>query len=438
MKQLTVIFLTVFFISCKTNNQYKTWLANPQTYSNTVYALNSIVVDNNFPPMIASRNYAYTNIAAYEVLAAAYPGQYQSLAGQLKGLSQLKQPDTTNVNYELAALLAFIKLGEAVTFPAGSMEEYKTQLIKTATDKGLPGNVNKASQQFADSIANQIIKWSKGDNYLATRGSIKYTVLDVPGRWIPTPPGYTTAVEPNWNKIRPMVMDSAAQFMPPRPPAFDVKNKNSTYYKALLEVKNIGDSITDEQKHIAEFWDDNPFKQNVVGHVQYVTKKFSPPGHWMNITGIAAKAANVNFIQTVAAYTQTSIALFDAFISCWDEKYRSNYIRPETEINKIFPDWRPYIQTPPFPSHTSGHSTITAAAAQVMIKHFGNNLSFTDTSLLQFGIKSRPVTSFTQAAQEASISRVYGGIHYRFDCDMGNQMGTKIGELIVGKLKMKK
>jgi hypothetical protein len=264
MKQLTVIFLTVFFISCKTNNQYKTWLANPQTYSNTVYALNSIVVDNNFPPMIASRNYAYANIAAYEVLAAAYPGQYQSLAGQLKGLSQLKQPDTTNVNYELAALLAFIKLGEAVTFPAGSMEEYKTQLIKTATDKGLPGNVNKASQQFADSIANQIIKWSKGDNYLATRGSIKYTVLDVPGRWIPTPPGYTTAVEPNWNKIRPMVMDSAAQFMPPRPPAFDVKNKNSTYYKALLEVKNIGDSLTDEQKHIAEFWDDNPFKQNVV------------------------------------------------------------------------------------------------------------------------------------------------------------------------------
>ncbi len=439
MKNIFILFISVLLISCKQNNEYKNWLANPQTYSNLVYELNSIVVENNFPPMIASRNYVYANIAAYEVMAAGNPSEYNSLAGQIAGLKPLSTPtDTIGVNYQLASLIAFIKLGQAVTFPEGSMEEIKAALLKTAKEKGMPNSVEKASLFFADSIANQILKWSKGDNYAATRGSEKFTVLDVAGRWIPTPPAYAQAVEPNWCKIRPMVMDSASQFMPPRPPLFDIKNKNSTYFKALMEVKNMGDSLSEEQVHIAEFWDDNPFKLNVSGHVQFVTKKFSPPGHWMNIAGIAAKTAKANFNATIAAYTQTSIALFDAFISCWDEKYRSNYIRPETEINKLFPDWRPHIQTPPFPSYTSGHSTITAAAAQVMIKHFGNNMQFTDTSLLQFGIKNREIKSFTDAAQEASISRLYGGIHYRFDCDMGNQMGTKIGDLIVNKLKLKK
>jgi hypothetical protein len=234
-----------------------------------------------------------------------------------------------------------------------------------------------------------ILRWSKKDNYAQTRTAERYTVLyNVTGRWIPTPPMYGTAVEPHWNEIRTMVIDSASQFRPIPPPVCDPVNKNSVYYKAMMEVKTIGENLTDEQKHIADFWDDNPFKLNVVGHVNFVTKKFSPPGHWMNIVGIGAKAANADFKTTVAAYAETAIALFDAFISCWDEKFRSNYVRPETEINKIDENWHPYIQTPPFPSYTSGHATNSAAAAEVMTHWFGDNLSFTDTSLLEFGIKT--------------------------------------------------
>jgi hypothetical protein len=234
-------------------------------------------------------------------------------------------------------------------------------------------------------------------------------------------------------------MDSAAQFMAPRPPKFDVKNKNSEYYKCLIEVKTTGDSLTEEQKHIADFWDDNPFKLNVSGHVMFATKKFSPPGHWMNIVGIAAKEAKADFNTTVAAYTETSIALFDAFISCWDEKFRSNYIRPETAINKYLDqNWQPYIQTPPFPSYTSGHGTTSAAAAEVMTSWFGDKLSFTDTSSLEFGIKSRQIVSFREAAKEAAMSRLYGGIHYRCDNDEGNKSGKLLGEFIVQKLKLKK
>ncbi|MEY3350687.1 MAG: hypothetical protein RIQ50_798, partial [Bacteroidota bacterium] len=151
--------------------------------------------------------------------------------------------------------------------------------------------------------------------------------------------------------------------------------------------------------------------------------------------GIAAKNAGADMRKTISAYAYTSIALFDAFISCWDEKYRSLYVRPETVINdKLDPNWHPYIQTPPFPSYTSGHSTISAAAAEVMTSFFGNELSFTDTSLLEFGIANREIKSFRDAAREASISRLFGGIHYRFDLDSGNAAGVRVGTIVVNKL----
>src|SRR5512137_2671749 len=138
-----------------------------------------------------------------------------------------------------------------------------------------------------------------------------------------------------------MVLDSASMCRAEAPPAYNMKDKNGVFYKSVMEVKQIGDSLTDEQKHIADFWDDNPFKMNVSGHVMFATKKFSAPGHWMNIVGIAAKSAGADFNTTVAAYALTSIAFFDAFIRGWEEKYTSNYIRPETAINKyVSQEWR--------------------------------------------------------------------------------------------------
>jgi len=425
------------FASCKQKGDYSTYINNPVLYCKTVKQLNNVVLENNFPPMIASRNYAYASIAAYEVIAV-FDIRFQSLSGQIKHLPPFPQTDTAGVNYQLAALLAFCKVGEAVTFPEGSMQEYIKKIKHEADSAGVPSKVIKASQVFADRAGNHILRWSKKDNYAQLRTAPRYTVVDTPGRWVPTPPMYAQAVEPHWMEMRTMVMDSASQFMPVRPPVFDIKNKNSAYYNALLEVKAIGDSLTDEQKHIADFWDDNPFKMNVSGHVMFATKKFSPPGHWMNIVGIGAQKAGVDFSNTVAAYAQTAIALYDAFISCWDEKYRSNYVRPETVINKhISTEWQPYIQTPPFPSYTSGHATISAAAGEVMTKWFGDNLSFTDTSLLEFGINNREVKSFREAAKEAAMSRLYGGIHYRFDNDHGNEAGVKIGEFIVQRLRLK-
>ena len=437
---LVVLGLAILAAACGSKEQEaeaSRMFADPLLYSKTVKQLNDIVLENNFAPMIAARNYAYANIAAYECMAAGNPS-WPTLAGQIRHMPAMPRPEEANIDFNLAALLAFVKVGNAVTFPEGSMMAYHAALLDMADSVGMGSARISHTMAFSDTMASAILNWSKGDQYSASRGASRFTVSDSPGRWVPTPPMYATALEPHWRDIRPFVMDSASQFMPPRPPAFDTKNRNSVYFKALLEVKDIGDSLSEEQKHIADFWDDNPFKMNVTGHVMFATKKFSPPGHWMNITGIAAKKAGADFQTTVAAYAKTSVALFDGFISCWDEKYRSNYIRPETVINTLLQqDWRPYIQTPPFPSYTSGHSTISAAAAEVMTEFFGDKLSFTDTSLLEFGIANREIRSFRDAAQEASISRLYGGIHYRFDLDEGNTAGRKLGEMVVDRLKMR-
>jgi hypothetical protein len=389
--------------------------------------------------MIASRNYAYANIAAYECIAAG-DSSYQSLSGQIKHMPPMPKPEAGKaIDFSLAALLAFTKVGNAVTFPEGSMMDYYNDLTNAADSLGMDEDILASTIAFSDTIVNAIMSWSKKDNYAQLRTSSRFTVIDTPGRWVPTPPSYTSAVEPHWMEIRPMVLDSASECKPILPPTYNIKDKNCSYYHALMEVKNIGDSLTEDQKHMADFWDDNPSKLNVTGHVMFVTKKFSPPGHWMNIVGIGAQKAKADFNATVAAYAQTSIALFDAFISCWDEKYRSNVVRPETVINKLIdPEWRPYIQTPPFPSYTSGHATVSAAAAETMTANFGDNLSFTDTSLLEFGIKNREIKSFRDAAAEAGMSRLYGGIHYRFDNENGAVAGKRLGELIVTRIHMKR
>jgi hypothetical protein len=442
MKHYMAIAVVLVYaaIACSQPTDYKKFTNDPILYCKTVKKLNDVVLDNNFPPMIASRNYVYANIAAYECVAAGADSMYQSLAGQIKHFPAIPRPaDKSTIDFSLAALLAFTKVGNAVTFPEGSMMGYYEYLRRSADSTGMPTSMLNATIAFSDSVVAAVLRWSKNDNYAQTRSATKYTVTQEEDRWVPTPPGYMQAVEPHWREIRTMVLDSAAECMPARPPVFDVKNKNSAYYRYLLEVKNTRDSLTEEQKHIAEFWDDNPFKMNVSGHVMFATKKFSPPGHWMSIVGIAAKEANIDFGTTIAVYTQTSIALFDGFISCWDEKYRSNYIRPETVINKyLSQEWRPYIQTPPFPSYTSGHATISAAAAEVMTFYFSDKLSFADTTLLEFGIANRTIRSFREAAQEAAISRLYGGIHYRIDNEAGSKAGKKVGELVLQRLRLKK
>lgn len=430
--------LAALLFACK-QKDYTTYTHNPLLYCKTVKQLNDVVLQNNFSPVVASRNYAYANIAAYECIAAG-DSSYRSLHGQIRHLPQMPVPTKgSEIDFQLAALLSFVKVGNAVTFPEGVLMGYYEKLKEEADNAGMPSSMMEATIAFSDTITATIMAWSKLDQYAQTRSSERFTVLNENGRWIPTPPMYGQALEPHWCDIRPLVLDTCTQFMPPAPPKFDVTDTSSRFYKELMEVKHVGDSLTEDQKNIADFFDDNPFKMNVQGHVMYATKRFSPPGHWMNIVGIAAQKAGADFGTTVAAYTQTSIALFDGFITCWKSKFTTNTVRPETVINKVIdPDWRPYIQTPPFPSYVSGHSVISAASAEVMTHYFGEPFQYTDTSLVEFGIKERSFQSFRQAADEASFSRLYGGIHYRADLEEGAKVGEQLGKHIVQKLELRR
>ncbi len=434
------VALMVAMFSCKPKaDNYTVYFNDATLYCKTVKKLNDVVMENNFPPMIGSRNYAYANIAAYQCIAAG-DNNYNSLSGQIKHLPETPKPQANQkVNFNLAALLAFTKVGNAVTFPEGSMMSYYDELTHAADSLGMPDEMLKSTIAYADTVVASILKWSKKDNYAQTRSASKYTVSDSIGRWIPTPPMYASAVEPHWMEIRPFVIDTLSKFLPEAPLPFDVTDKSSKYYKEVMAIKNAGDSLTDEQKHIAEFWDDLNTKMNVSGHAMFLSKKFSPPGHWMNIVSIACQKDKADFSKTVSAFALTSISLFDAFIQCWNVKYMYNTVRPETVINKYMDaNWRPYLQTPPFPEYTCGHSTISSAAAEALTKVFGDNFAYTDDSEMEFGIKNRSFISFRQAADENNWARFYGGIHFHSSCLVSTKQGKQVGEFIVNKIKLKK
>jgi hypothetical protein len=193
---------------------------------------------------------------------------YTSLANQVHGLTAMPVPQQNNIDFNLAAMFSFIKVGNAVTFPEGSMMGVYNQLKDAVIVSNIDNAVLKNTIAFSDTIVATIMAWSKKDNYAKTRSAEKYTIRhDVEGTWVPTPPMYAQAVEYHWRDIRTLVIDSASQFMPKRPPAFNIKDNNSEFYKKTIEVKTVGGQLTDEQKHIAEFFDDNPFKMTC--HVCY-------------------------------------------------------------------------------------------------------------------------------------------------------------------------
>jgi len=410
---------------------------NPVLLDRSVKKLTDVIVHDIFSPPVASRNYVYPLVAAYETLRHGYP-KYKTLAGQLRELKTLPEPVANEAyNFEIAAIQAFLKTAQNFIFSEQKMEEFRSEIYAEYAKMNVPKDIYDRSIAYGDAISAHIMEWSDGDLYKQTRTYPRYSVEDVPGRWTPTPPGYMDGIEPHWNKIRPMVLDSARQFQPLPPTKFDLK-KGSKFYKELMEVYEVVKNANEEQIEIASFWDCNPYVSHTVGHVMYATKKITPGGHWMGISRISTRKANLDMMASTEIYTMVAIALFDGFISCWDEKYNSNLTRPETVINGSFDEsWLPLLQTPPFPEHTSGHSVISTAAAVVLTDKLGPAFSFVDSTEVEYGLPPRSFDSFLAASEEAAISRLYGGIHYRPAIEYGVDQGRKVGEFVAEKLEMK-
>jgi hypothetical protein len=435
MKNLSQIFCAlVLFISCSENTAYKEQLSNPELFQSAVKNLSDIIVYDIFSPPVASRVYMYPTIAAYEIMAQVKPTEYKSLATQLNGLGDAPKM-TEKANPELAAIYAYNIIGKTLIFSEDKMEAYQEKLEEKVDDMGVPRSVRKASMAYAQSMADHILQWASKDMYNQTRTYPKYTILEGEKFWKPTPPDYMDGIEPHWNKIRTLVLDSANQFSPKPPLTFDL-TKGSPFQTQLQEVYEVGDNLTEEQVEIAKFWDCNPYVTHHRGHAMFATKKITPGGHWIGITAIAARQAKSNFMETVNAFTHVSVALFDAFISCWDEKWNTLVVRPETLINKHYDEeWLPLLQTPPFPEYTSGHSVISRASAVVLTKLYGDNFAFKDTTEVAYGLPVRSFNSFIHASEEAAISRLYGGIHYMMAIEEGVAQGNKVGEHIAKRLQ---
>lgn len=435
-----IISAFIALIACDTERKenWKAKVSNPEYLHNAVKQVTDVIVHDIFSPPVASRIYAYMSIAGYEA-AISGDDHYVSLAGQVNGLSEVPKPEKgQEYCYQLSSVQAMLKVGRTLVFSEDKMDIFYDSVINDFKESGMPEDIYDRSLAYGTVVADHIIAWSSKDNYKQSRSFPKYSIEDDAATWKPTPPAYMDAVEPHWNKIRTFVIDSAGQFKPVPPTPFSL-DKKSQFYKEATEVYEMGKNLTDEQRQIASFWDCNPFVMNVRGHVMFATKKISPGGHWMNITHVACKIAKADFVQSAEAYARVSLALIDGFISCWDEKYRTRLIRPESYINQyIDEDWVPLLQTPPFPEYTSGHSVISAASAVTLTKLFGENFAFLDSTELEFGLTARNFNSFIHASEEAAISRMYGGIHYRPAVDNGIIEGRALGNFVVEKIKTRK
>lgn len=423
---LFIIILTAF--GCK-NEATKMPPLEGSEIRKVINEMTDIMVHDITNPPLAARFFSYTCLAGYEIISQNEPS-VRSMKGVLNDYPAIEKPTIEgSFSYSLAAVLAMMETAKKMQPSGLLLETFEKKYIDSCEKSGISKAILDNSLKYAQSISVQILKYAKTDKYNQISNYPRYTPSVSEGSWYPTPPGYMAAVEPYFNTIRPFSLDSANQFKP-SPPAPFSKDKNSVFYQLMNEV--YVQKLPQEHQEIAAFWDCNPFALQDNGHLMVGMKKISPGAHWLGITGIACEMQKADFNKTLQIHTLVSIGLMDGFLCCWDEKFRSNRIRPETAIRKyIDSNWKPFLQTPPFPEYLSGHSTISSTAATILTRFFGDNFEYVDSVEVRFGLPTRSFKSFKQAAEEAGISRLYGGIHFKDAITNGQKQGELVGNNLI-------
>lgn len=406
-----------------------------QMLEDHVFHLSEVMLHDVTSPPAAARVYAYATLGALQAASLAN-GRMPELNKKLHtdpGIRPVALPRKTDVSF--CSNYALLEVGRALMPSGYLLEEKKKTLMEHFRKSGKYSERELTRQaRFAMDVASQVIAYAKTDGYNKLSTYTRYTPKKGDGYWYPTPPAYMGAVEPEWRKVRPFFLDSAAQFAPPAPAPFSTDTTTS-FYRQMKEVYDVTSSLTQKQIEIANFWDCNPFAVSFTGHMAIGLKKISPGGHWMGITGIACRKAELSLDSAIFVHAVVATTLHDAFISCWNEKFRSHRIRPETAINRYMDsEWRPLLQTPPFPEYSSGHSVVSGSVSVVLTYLLGDNFEFVDTSEIYFGLPERKFSSFYEAANEAAMSRLYGGIHFRDACEEGLAQGRRVGQFVLSYL----
>ncbi len=399
------------------------------------YLMNELVRHTaTYSPPVASRSFGYLGVTAYEA-AVGGSDKLVSLVGQLQGLESVPAREAGAAYDETIIVTA--AMSDAVVFYFGNTGPTGQRAIKAAQKKwrarvveGMPRDVVARSEAFGKAMAASIHEWSLSDGgaVIANMGfPEKWDLPKGDGFWVPTNAirQQQLPLLPEWGKLRTFALPSGATCPLPGNPPYSVE-PGSKFFAEANEVYETVKNASDEQKAIARFWSDDPMLS------------MTPPGHWVSIALQVAERADLSLEDNVDLLARMGVAMSDAFVGCWNAKYAYNLLRPITYIRKnIDPKWDPILNTPPFPEYPSGHSTVSGAMGAVMTAFFGENYTFEDKTGSPDGRKPRIFKSFNEAADEAGISRLYGGIHFRAAIVDGLAQGRCIGQYAIA-LKTRK
>ena len=377
-----------------------------------------------YSPPVASRAFAYFGVTMFEATATG-SRDLVSLAGQLNGLTPVPQRETSKAYDEAVVLNAAISFAAQKFFthtgPTGQRAlAAMSSKMRANVAEGLESDIVVRSEAHGRAVAEHILAWSLTDGGAVIENMgfpRQYTLTAGPAHWVPTSKIAQQQVPllPGWGKTRTFATPDGATCPLPPPPDYS-EDKNSEFYRQAIEVYDTVNTLTPDQRAIARFWSDDPMLSP------------TPPGHWISIAMQVLDQDKADASRRVEVLARLGVTLADAFIGCWDAKFKYDLVRPITYIKRLVdPKWETLLITPPFPEYPSGHSTQSGAAAVVLANLFGDNRAFEDHTHEADGLIPRKYNNFWEAAEEAGISRLYGGIHYRAAIEFGLDQGKCIG-----------
>ena len=455
--------------------------ADPAFVSEWMHSYYGLIRSERLSPPVASRVLAYAAVALYEGLATNST-TLRSLGGQLNGLGALPEPepaqpyDPTLVAVEAKRTVLDTLFVEALPQTKAALATLADSLRDARVALGVPDPVRERSLEYGRRLGQAILAWAASDGFDTTRtkpwappkgrqywvntagaqeyvsqslsAAREFVAFDNPSASLS--PGQaseralivnrpksrdirtlkainpTGATEPWWGTLRPFVL-SAADECPIKPPEPYSEDRASPFYREAQAVYDASMALDDEKRQIALYWADNPGQSG------------TPLGHWLSIGSQMISQLGLDADQAAEMFVLVTLAQADAFIGCWKVKYDVNVIRPITYIKRVMnPTWETMIITPAFPEYPSGHSEQSAAAAEVMTRLLGDSVAFEDSTNLALGHPVRRFPSFWAAANEAAISRLYGGIHYPMAIYNGQDQGRCIGEKAVERVKTRR
>ena len=456
----------------------KTPEPDPQLVAQWMRASLSFTRSERLGPPVAARISAYAAIALYEGYAADPASKLRSLGGQLNGLDALPKPEGGAVDGAIVAAEAERVMLDSL-FRDGFASTRRTvdslaaaQAVARVT-AGISAGVRDRSVAYGRTVGATLLGWAASDRFFETRGKV-WIAPNARGKWVntstpdqfvpqmlsgqsdlvkpgnpnvqldleragerfvftnrPRAAGATSLptfnpvkpTEPFWGELRPFVIKDGDECRPAPPPEYSEK-KGSEFYEMAREFYDTAKAITPEKREIALFWSDNPIATG------------TPAFHWVSVLQQMVVRRHLTADQAVEAFALTTMAIQDAFIGCWKEKYRSEVVRPVTYVQRVFDkNYQTVFPTPPFPEYSSGHSVISGAAVAVLTKMIGDSISYVDSTQADIGHPARSFSSFTAALNEVAISRVYGGIHYMKAVIDGMKQGQCIGERVLQRVK---